>query len=66
MSYIFLIYRVLLDLLVSLVPLERMVLVVFVVILDPLDLRERPAILDLLAQLVTRDPPERLVLRYFT
>lgn len=66
MSYIFLIYRALLDLLVSLVPLERMVLVVSVVILDPVDLRERPAILDLLAQLVTRDPPERLVLRYFT
>lgn len=54
-----------LDLLVPLVPLERMVLVVFVVMLDQLDLRERMAWLDLLAHLVRRDPLESLVLRYF-
>lgn len=53
-----------LDLLVPLVMLERMVLVVLVVMLDLVDLRERMAILDLLAHLVRRDPLGRVVLRY--
>lgn len=60
-TYIFpRLFRVLLDLPAQLVPLEKMVLVVSVVILVPLVPVESRVLLDPLAQLERRDPLERL------